>query len=414
MAQTWIRDYIRLAFRIDKAFQSVGDGPFVDSYYGPTELRDRVAQRPEETADDLVATARALRDSLPSQGFERQRAGLLSRQVRAMEVFCRKLAGQDHVLRDEIQQCLDVLPLWKPDAEFELALTLLSEALPGRGDVRERFRAVQERTVLPSDRPELVLQLMHQLLDEARRRTQQFVELPEGEALEVCTVREKPYGAANWYLGGYRSRLELNIDRPIHLFGLLYQMCHECYPGHHTEFALKEKHLYRDCGYLEQSLFIMGPQLVVSEGIASLAQEMIFTPEEIAHWITEQIYPQLGGEIDGVDLAKLIRAFAASALDDLGNNLVMMLWEGVPEEEIVAYASKYTPYPEEYIRPFLDSLKSPLRQVYAFTYAQGKRLMEPLLKGDGRTEVFRRLLTEPVYPSLLVEWAGEKWDSHED
>jgi hypothetical protein len=405
MAQTWVGDYIRLAFRIDKAFQGVGDGPFVDSYYGPTDLRHSVAQGPEETADDLVAAARALRDSVPLQGFEQQRAGLLSRQVRAMEVFCRKLAGQDHVLQDEIQQCLDVLPVWKPDAEFEQALALLSEALPGGGDVRERFRTLQERTVLPSDRPELVEQLMHRLLDEARRRTQQFVELPAEEAVEVCTVREKSYGAANWYLGGYRSRLELNIDRPVHLFGLLYQMCHECYPGHHTEFALKEKHLYHDCGYLEQSVFIMGPQLVISEGIASLAQEMIFTPEEIAHWITEQVDPQLGGKIDGIDLVKLIRAFSASALDDLGNNLVMMLWEGHSEAEIVAYALKYTPYPEDYIRPFFQSLKSPLRQVYAFTYAQGKRLMAPLLQGDDRTQVFRRLLTEPVYPSLLAEWA---------
>jgi hypothetical protein len=408
MAQTWVRDYIRLAFRIDKAFQNVGDGPFVDSFYGPTDLRASVAQEPEKTADDLVVDVRALQDSLPSQGFEQQRASFLSRQVRAMEVFCRKLAGQDNVLQGEIQQCLDVRPVWKPDEDFEQALALLSEALPGGGDVRERFRVLQERTLLPSDRPELVLQLMHQLLAEARRRTQQFVELPAEEELEICTVREKPYGAANWYLGGYRSRLELNIDRPIHLFGLLYQMCHECYPGHHTEFTLKEKHLYRDCGYLEQSMFIMGPQLVISEGIASLAQEMIFTPDEIAHWITTQIYPQLGGEIDGVGLAKLIRAFASSALDDLGNNLVMMLWDGRPEKEIVAYALKYTPYPEDYVRPFLRSLKSPLRQVYAFTYAQGKRLMEPLLQGDDRTQVFRRLLTELVYPSLLAKWAGAK------
>jgi hypothetical protein len=44
--------------------------------------------------------------------------------------------------------------------------------------------------------------------------------------------------------------------------------------------------------------------------------------------------------------------------------------------------------------------------LYAFTYAQGKRLMQPLLGGPDRLDVFRRLLTEPVYPSLLEEWAS--------
>ena len=406
MVQPWIKDYILLALRIDKAFERLDDGPFVDYFYGPAELIARAENEPASPVEDLARAAIALGDSLPSQGFERKRADFLEKHVRAMEALCRKLAGQKLVLQEEIQQCLDIQPVWKSEAEFEQVLALLDEALPGAGDLRRRYRTLLERTVLPSDQSELILPLMQHMLAEARRRTQRFVELPEGEKLEIYTIREKPYGAANWYLGCYRSRLELNIDRPVNLFALLYQMCHEGYPGHHTEFALKEKHLFHDRGYMEQSIFILGPQLVVAEGIASLALEMIFTPNEIANWITEQIYSELGIKVNDMDLPKLIQVLTANMLDDLGGNLVIMIHGGHSDEEIVEYALAYTPHTEEQVRRLLQSLKSPLKQVYAFTYSQGKRLMQPLLQDDNRVRVFRRLLTEPVYPSLLTEWAG--------
>jgi len=53
----------------------------------------------------------------------------------------------------------------------------------------------------------------------------------------------------------------------------------------------------------------------------------------------------------------------------------------------------------------LRSYQSPLMQIYAFTYSHGKRLLQSVLQGGDRVEVFRRLLTEPVYPSLVREWS---------
>jgi hypothetical protein len=406
MIQPWIKEYILLAIRIDKVFKRLDAWPFVDYFYGPVELRASVESEPERTVDDLARAAIALGNSLPSQDFERGRANFLEKQVRTMEILCRKLSGQKFVLQEVIQQCLDIQPVWKPEAEFEQALALLNQALPGTGDLRGRYLTLLERTVLPLNQSELALSLMQRMLAEARRRTQRFVELPEEEELEVNTIREKPYGAANWYLGGYRSRLELNADRPINLFLLLYQMCHEGYPGHHTEFVLKEKHLYHNRGYTEQSIFIIGPQLVIAEGIASLALEMIFTPNEISTWVTKQIFPEVGIKANDIDFPKFIEALTSNMLDDLNANLVLMLWDGHSDDEIVEYALAYTPHTEEQIRRVLQSLKSPLEQIYAFTYSQGKRLMRPLLQGDDRGQVFRRFLTEPVYPSLLADWAS--------
>lgn len=405
MIHPWIKEYILLALRINRAFRRMDDWPFVDFFYGPAALRARVEREKESSGEDLARAAIALGDTLPSQNFERMRAGFLEKQVNAMEALCRKLSGQRFILQEVIQRCLDLEPARQPEAEFERALGLLDQALPGTGDLRARYQRFREATALPLRRPELVMSLASRMVSEARRRTRRFVELPEEEAFDFHAVREAPYGAANWYLGGYRSRLEINIDRPASPFSLLYQMCHEAYPGHHTEFALKEKHLYRDRGATEQSIFIVGPQLVIAEGIASLAQEMIFTPEEIEQWLKAQNLAEAGVALGHLDLPKVIEALGANMLDDLDANLALMLWDGRSEEELVAYAMAYSPHTEEQIRSVVQSLRSPLRQIYAFTYSQGKRSMRPLLQGDNRWQVFRRLLTEPVYPSLLAKWA---------
>lgn len=404
MLHPWIKEYILLALRIDKAFRRLEDWPFVDYFYGPAELRTSVESETEKPVDDLIRAAIALGDSLPSQNFEQMRSKFLEKHVTTMEVLCRKLSGQKFILEEVIQQCLDIKPVWKPEVEFKQALALLNQALPGEGDLRVRYLTFRENTVLSFHQSELVLPLMLRMLSETRRRTQRFVKLPEDEDFDVNTVRGKPYGAANWYLGEYRSRLELNVDRPVNLFSLLYQMCHEGYPGHHTEFILKEKYLYHDRGYTEQSIFIVGPQLVIAEGIASLALEMIFTADEISKWLTEQIFSEVAIKTNGIDLPKLIEALSVNMLDDLDANLVLMQWDGRSDEEMVEYAMEYTPHTEEQIRRTIQSQKSPLRQIYAFTYSQAKRLMRPLLQNGNQKQVFLRFLTEPIYPSLLIEW----------
>ena len=402
MVYPWIEDYLLLALRIDRAFRRLDEMPFVDHFYGPADLRTRVEGEPAPSVDDLARSAIALGDSLASQGFGQERASFLEKQVRSMEGFCRILSGQASLGIDTIQQCLDVRPVRKPETALDQGLALLEQALPGTGDLRGRYFDVLQRTTLPPDQSEQVLPLMERMLAEARGRTQQFVALPDGEEVQLLTVRDKPYGAANWYLGGYRSRLELNVDRPVNLIALLYQMCHEGYPGHHAEFVLKEKHLYRDQGRVEQAAMLVGPQLVISDGIASLAMEMIFGTSELADWIA-QAYFERGVPVDDRDLPKLLQALSANTWDDLGGNLVLMQWDGCTDQEIVEYALAYALFTEEQARQMLQYLKSPLKQIYAFTYYQGKRLMEPRLQDDDRLQVFRRLLTGQVYPSGLGE-----------
>ncbi len=403
MNETWFREYVLLAFRIDKAIRKFSESRFVDYYYGPPEWKAAAEGEAEMPAADLVRNAMALADALPAQGFETHRATYLEKQVMALETVCRKLNGETFSLEDEVQRCFDIHPTWTPESQFEQAIALFDEALPGDGSLPDRLQAWRKRHQLAREKSGLLLNLMQRAAAEARRRTQAFVNLPADEGVEMQTVSDKVYMGENWYLGNYRSRVELNTDLPTDLNDLINFMCHEGYPGHHTEFVLKEQHLFRERGYMEQAIFpIIGPQAVISEGIASSACEMIFTPEEAEQWLAEHIYPEAGIEPDTLDIAKLRKAL--ELLDyPVGGNAAFLLHEGRSDEEVKQFLIKYSMVPDEEALKFLEFLKNPFLEAYIFTYFYGRQLMKPWLQRPDRLTVFRRFLTEQIFPAELVK-----------
>jgi hypothetical protein len=402
MTDQWFRDYVQLQFRMDKAMRKYTDSRFVDYYYGPPEWRADVEQEVETPAPDLVQAAMLLLDTLPAQGFEEHRALYLSKQVIALETVCRKLNGETFTLEDEVQRCFDIRPTWTPETLFEEAHALLDEVLPGQGSIFERQQALRNRYGLPRDKAGLTLAFMRQAMDEARRRVLTFIDLPEGEEVELALVSDKVFGGENWYLGNYRSRVELNTDLPINMRWLIGLVCHEGYPGHHTEFVLKERHLYREPGYIEQAIApIICPQSVISEGIATSAYDMVFSDAESEQWAREHLYPAAGIEPIDIDHEKFRRADELMA--GIEGNARFMLSDGRPDEEVKQYIMKYGLLPEEYALKNLEFLRDPFREAYIFTYFYGRRLMKPWLQGNDRRQVFKRFLTEQICPSDLVK-----------
>jgi hypothetical protein len=403
MNEQWFKEYVLLAFRMDKAIRKFTESRFVDYYYGPPEWKaEAEAEMPD---DELVRDAMALEDTLAEQGFEAHRAIYLEKQVGALETVCRKLNGETFSLEEEMQRCFDIHPERIPESQFEQGLALLDEALPGDGSLPDRLQGWRNRYQLAQEKSGLLLNFMQRAAAEALRRTQAFVNLPVDEDIEVQIVSDKVYMGENWYLGNYRSRVELNTDLPTDLNGLLDFMCHEGYPGHHTEFVLKEQRLFRERGYLEQAIFpIISPQSVISEGIATSACEMLFSPEEAEQWLAEHIYPEAGIEPDTVDIAKLRKALELLEYP-VGGNAAFLLHEGRSDEEVMQYLIKYSMLPYEEALKYLEFLKVPFQQAYIFTYFYGRQLMKPWLQRPDRLTLFRRFLTEQVYPSELVKEA---------
>lgn len=403
MNEQWFREYVLLAFRMDKAIQKFTQSRFVDYYYGPPEWKAEAETEAEKPAGELVRDAMALEDALVEQGFETHRAAYLGKQVAALETVCRKLNGETFSLEEEAQRCFDIHPERIPESQFEQGLALLDEVLPGDASLPDRLQGWRKRYQLAQEKSGLLLNLMQRTAAEARRRTRTFVNLPADEGVEMQTVSDQVFMGENWYLGNYRSRVELNTDLPTDLNGLMDFMCHEGYPGHHTEFVLKEQRLFRERGYLEQAIFpIISPQSVISEGIATSAREMIFPSEEAEQWLAGHIYPEAGIEPDTIDTAKLRKA--GELLDyPVAGNAAFLLHEGRSDEEVTQYLIKYSMVSDEEALKFLEFLKVPFQQAYIFTYFYGRQAMKPWLQGPDRWNAFRRFLTEQVYPSELVK-----------
>ena len=391
MSEQWYRDYILLGLRIDKIMREVAESTCVDAYYGAAELEEMVEDEPEMSVSSLVSAAMALIETLPEQGFEPRHADYLRKQVVSLETLCRKLRGETFSLEDEVQQCFDVRPAWIPESQFEQALAVYDEILPGEGSVFKRLEERHRRYKLPRHKLDLLPGLYAQALAEVRRRTKALVDLPDEEEVELECMESS---GASFYLGNYRSRIQAGYGP---LDNLLDLVCHEGYPGHHTETVLKEQYLYREHGQLDQSIILLiSPHCLVSEAIATMALEMLFAPGEAERWMTEHIYSRVGMEEDTVDNLKL--QWARDILLGPWCNAAFMLHNGASDIEIMKYVEQYT---RETPR-VLEELKDPFHGTYIFTYFYGKQLVQQQLQRSERWTIYRRLLKEQMLPSDLV------------
>ncbi len=398
----WFQTYTRIAFQLHAALEAAGEMYFVDTYYGPEAWRD---DTPPADLRATLHTLEALRAGIPDVTTDSRRAGYLQAQVRAMETVCRYLAGEPMTLLETTRDFLDIVPVPVPEPVLEENRRMLEQALGGTGTLMERYSRFDQQIVIHPDSDEHLQTLYGRALAEARRRTRAIVPLPDEEGVELSVIRGVPYGAANWYLGNERSRMELNGERPVTLLRLLMLACHEGYPGHHTESLLKERFLYREQGYTEQCLFINGPAVVIAEGIATLAARMIFPPEEAADWLRAE-YQALGQPLDGVDLPLLMQAAWSIDPDALGTNGLLMFEAGASVEEVTATALRYSLNTPAEVTRMVGQLQGAtlLQKVYQFSYYHGRHLMEPLLQGANRLDIWRTLLTEQITPDLLREW----------
>ena len=233
---------------------------------------------------------------------------------------------------------------------------------------------------------------------EIHQRTSSIVQLPQGEDAEIQLVSEKPFGAAHYYLGNYRSRIEVNLDALAHweVDRLVDTLCHEGYPGHHVYAVLQEQALYRGRGYIEQAIpLVLTPQCVIGEGVAMLSCEMLFTPLELEEWLQEQIYPEVEIAGEWADVAKLRQA--EEVLQGVWCNAAFMLHEGRSEQEVSDYLETYGQGGS------LHMLKEPFGRIYSFSYVYGKKLLCSWLQGTDQHSAFRSLLTSQVVPSALLE-----------
>jgi hypothetical protein len=340
-------------------------------------LGDQPAVDAPRPYGELAAEAAALAQEVEAVATDR--SAYVAAHLRALAAACRVSAGDPLPFERLVADLLGgVRAAWADEARFDEALAELDALVPGTGELRDRVESWRRRRALPLDRLAL---LARRLLAEARRRTTPWVSLPDADAVEVALVRGRPWSASCTYLGRLRSRIELGADEPPTFARLVDLVCHEAYPGHHTERVRQE--LRRRPEY--RPVLTVGPSSVVSEGLASAAASLVFDEDDLRALAGEAgLSPTQAEE----ELGEWRAAAILSRLRAVSSNAALL-----PPAERAEYLVRYGLRSPERAERIAAWMADPLHAAYTFAYPAGLSLVESLVARSGRGEALRLLLS---------------------
>ncbi len=382
--------YVWLCLRVGRHVED-----FIDAYIGPAEWQRTVAAEQPVDPRKLHDDALALLDELDGASLEHDRDRWLRAQLGAVECITARLAGAERTWADEVEQCLGLRPTRTETNVFEQVHAGLDAVLPGTGDVRQRYIAWDADNAVPRSK---LLDALERLREVLGPRAHELAEMPAEESVIYETVSDVPWIAFNRYEGGFHSRIEVNVDLPISVALLVDLTAHEAYPGHHTERAAKERHLFLDLGRPETCVVITpAPESVVTEGIGLIALEEAFGDRPF-----EAVADALAGidvRFDSGEAAEVHRA--EIALYAVGTNAAFMLHEdGATIEEVEAYVRRWDLGFDEKAAHTVEFLTDPSSRAYVPAYPEGRRLCRSFV--DRAPGNFTRLLTEQLTPADLL------------
>jgi hypothetical protein len=398
------RKYVRLVLAL-----GAHDKDYVDAYYGPADLKQQVDAEKLDLAT-IGTEAAALGQSLAKvpagdEELSRLRHRYLERQLASLGARVRMLKGGRLSFDEESKALYDAVAPTYPDSHFQAVLDRLEARFPGKGPLVERYDAWRRGFVIPRDRLDTVFQAAIQA---CRERTVAHVPLPAAERFTVEYVTNKSWSGYNWYQGGFRSLIQVNTDLPIYIDRAIDLACHEGYPGHHVYNALLERHLVKDRGWMEFTVYpLFSPQSLIAEGTANFGIEVAFPGRERVAFEQAKLFP-----LAGLDPARASEYYEVQALVDelsyAGNEAARRYLDGkITAEAAVAWLERYALMSHDRAAQrvrFFDQYRS-----YVINYNYGKDLVRTFIESRGgiasnperRWQEFERLLSSPRLPSEL-------------
>jgi hypothetical protein len=396
-------DYVKLVLAVGQH-----DPDYVDAYYGPAEWKPGEAGK--QPLDALDARAAALasaleRESRPAGEMAQLRRNYLDRQLAALRARLRMLNGERLSFDDESKALYDAAAPALPESHFQRVLDQLEQRFPGGGPLVARIERYRRGFAIPREKLDAVFQTA---IRACRERTAAHIELPAGERFTVEYVTNKSWSGYNWYQGGYRSVIQVNTDLPVYVDRAIDLACHEGYPGHHVYNLLLEKHLVRDRGWMEFTVYpLFSPQSLIAEGTANFGIEVAFPGRERVEYERTVLFPAAGLDparaADYYEVQRLIEQLAYA-----GNEAARRYLDGeLTREQAAAWLERYALMPSERAAQrvrFFDQYRA-----YVINYNLGKDLVRKYIESKGGTpdrpatrwEEFGKLLSSPRLPSGL-------------
>ena len=391
-------DFLLLALRIDKHING-----YVDFYFGPEKLRQIVNHESITAPNTLLSDSNNLIKQLGAQGYSKERERYIEKLLVAMKSSIEVLLGSKISVKDQFIKLYDVDLQPAKETELDNLKGAYEEAYKGYGSLEERMNKLRITRKVPESK---VFKFFKKAVDITEKQTKKlFIDLlPKEESviIDVVNTSEKvKWSCYNWYMGKYMSRIEVNPNYQMYWTVLLSFSSHEAYPGHHTEFAVKEERLYHELNQFEHSLLILhSPKLVVSEGIANKAISVLFSNQEVAEIGLKEFCsePLKDVPLEELELQDIVKAkipifwynFAYHALVDKYN-----------EKDLMRYGRNFEIFSDGALITGIERMSNPAYSNNAFMYYLGNNILQkygdvPSLKD------FRNLLVNPILPSDLI------------
>lgn len=379
---------------------------YIDAYYGPKEWKEASTKKPLPA---LLKEVELLSQKLASIDVAEDlalRKDFLAIQLNSVGVFIRLQSGEDTKFDDESQGLYDAISPSISEQNLDLALAELDALLPGEGDINKRLNDFKSQFVIPIDKLDTVFVAA---IDEARKRTKDYISLPENESFTIEYVTDKVWSGYNWYQGNNFSLIQLNTDFPIYIERAIDLASHEGYPGHHVFNSQMEQHLVDKMGWIEYSIYpLYSPMSLLAEGSANYGINVAFPVEERLAFEKEVLFPLAG--LDASQVENYYRVEDKLSLLSYADNMVAQRYlDGeIDKDKAIALLMKYALSSEEKSAQRIGFIEA--HRAYVINYNLGQDLVKKYVDketGNGdhaaRWKVFADLLANPKTASLMAK-----------
>lgn len=395
-------EYIKLSLEMGEK-----EAGYVDAYYGPAIYKEE-AQKSER---DLAALGSAI-DDLKSQieaissddlsALSQRRKDFLIAQLTAAQTRHKMLSGETLDFRSESIGLFGVTPDLKPLSDYDDVIQKIDAIVPGEGTLPERINAFENQYNIPKDKLQIVFDAA---IAECKKRTAEYITLPEGERFTLEFVTDKSWSGYNYYQGNYESLIQVNTDLPIRISRAVDLGCHEGYPGHHTLNMLLEKNLSNDKEWQEFSIYpLYSPQSLIAEGSANYGIDLAFPDDEKIKFEQEILYPLAGLDPKTADAFQALQE-ARQDLAGVRFTISSQYLNGeIDRDQAIALTQKYGLVNKERASQtidFTDQYRS-----YVINYGLGQTMVADHIENNAsdkktRWSLMEKLLSEPSLPDDL-------------
>lgn len=399
-------DYVKLVLEIGQY-----DNVFVDAYFGPEEWKPTEPKSETLPLDNFVQRANTLISQCDAlivsddSNLEIARISMLKKQLIAVRTKTEMIGGKLYTFDEEAKLLYDAEPPHFSVPHFNELLVGLDSLLAGEGDLPTRYNNFMAEFIIPKEKLDTVFRVA---IDESRKITKDYFELPENESFVLEYVTDKVWSGYNYYQGNAQSLIQINTDFPIYISRAIDLASHEGYPGHHIYMMLTEQNLVSTKGWMEYSVYpLFSPSSLIAEGSANYGIDVVFPGDKRIEFEKEHLFPIAGIDVNKANMFYEVQDLM-SKLNYARNETARAYLNGdLSRENAIKQIEKYslfTPEKAEQSVRFIEANRS-----YVINYNLGKDLVAKhveLLGGsysnpEKRWEVFKELLSNPYSASTL-------------